>query len=461
LLSRLRSRLIWREVAEVASPSEKAGSDSERSLRSERPEFLGPVTPREYAIGLLHIGAEVEHALMVQYLYAAYSLDENQNDDGRRSLVKKWKSTILEIAREEMGHLVTVQNLLSLIGGPISFEREDYPIQDPELLPFPFQLEPLTKISLGRYILAEMPSEEVLKAHGRVAEINQIRANVQATSNLKVHRVGLIYDQITTLFTSGPVVQGPLPNGEVNPHPFIATVDIQSDSLSFQASPSAWGLGYQDLLIEIAEDRQSALAAIKLITEQGEGIYLPKELDKSHFGKFLEIYRSFPDEGSWRPSRNVANNPTTNPSVDDPARRMAGQALPWATLCNLRYHMLLLYLKHSFSIESHSASALKSARGTLISWAFGEMYNIRSISERLMCMPLGHGNQLAGPPFDMPYSLALPSRSADCWRGHRDLLMACAKLSASMLQTRNEAFLRALQTSDQTRLQQVNAIIGV
>lgn len=30
--------------------------------------------PRETAIYLLHIAAEVEHALMAQYLYAAYSL---------------------------------------------------------------------------------------------------------------------------------------------------------------------------------------------------------------------------------------------------------------------------------------------------------------------------------------------------------------------------------------------------
>jgi hypothetical protein len=451
---------VWHEVADATPLSEKLGIDSELLLRSERPEFVMPVAPREYAIGLLHIGAEVEHALMVQYLYAAYSLDENQIEERHRYLVKKWKNMILQIAREEMGHLVTVQNLLSLIGGPLCFEREDYPIQDPELLPFPFQLEPLTKISLGRYLLAEMPSEQVLKAHGRKVEIDKIRAHIQGGSNLKVHRVGLIYDQITRLFTSGSVMQGPVVANVTNLHPFLATVDIQSDSLKFQANPSAWGLGYQDLLIEIAEDRNSALAAIKLITEQGEGIDIPKQLDKSHFGKFLEIYGEFPDEG-WRPSRNVANNPTTNPRVNDPARQIIGYALPWALLCNLRYHMLLLYLKHSFYIESQSIAAPRSARGALISWAFGEMYNIRSMSERLMCMPLGSCDKLAGPPFDMPYSLALPGRSADRWRCHRDLLMASSTLIGGMLETEEESFLRALQTSDQTTLQHVNSIIGV
>ena len=33
-----------------------------------------PLEPRDAAVFLLHIAAEVEHALLVQYLYAAYSL---------------------------------------------------------------------------------------------------------------------------------------------------------------------------------------------------------------------------------------------------------------------------------------------------------------------------------------------------------------------------------------------------
>lgn len=460
MLSRLRSQLVWRTVADTASPLSTPEVDTETPFPFEWPEFAMPVAPREYAIGLLHIAAEVEHALMLQYLYAAYSLDENQKDDSRRYFVKKWKAVILEIAREEMGHLVTVQNLLSLIGGPLCFEREDYPIQDPELLPFPFQLEPLTKLSLGRYILAETPSEAVLKALGLKAEIHKISAEVQAGSNLKVHRVGLIYEQITRLFTSGPVIQGPVVSKVMDRHPFLATVDIQPDTLKFQATPSAWGLGYQDLLIEIAEDRQSALAAIKLITEQGEGIDVPKELYRSHFGKFLEIYSEFPDR-DWRPSRDVATNPTTNPKVSDPSRRITGRALPWAQLCNIRYHMLLLYLKHSFHIELHSDSEPKNVRGALISWAFGEMYYIRSISERLMCMPLETSKQRAGPPFDMPYSLALPSQSADRWRCHRDLLIASAELTRQMLHTSQaDSFLLALRASDSTTLQQVNLLVG-
>jgi len=56
-----------------------------------------------------------------------------------------WQHAILDIAREEMGHLITVQNLLRVIGGPLTFEREDYPFRS-ELYPYPFQLEPLSRL---------------------------------------------------------------------------------------------------------------------------------------------------------------------------------------------------------------------------------------------------------------------------------------------------------------------------
>jgi hypothetical protein len=118
----------------------------------EGPDFDMPIAPRERAVALLHLGSEIEHALMVQYLYAAYSLNAAQPVAEHRRQVARWREVIAEIAREEMGHLASVQNLLTLIGGPLCFEREDYPIIDPDLWPFPFDLEPLSKDSLTSYV---------------------------------------------------------------------------------------------------------------------------------------------------------------------------------------------------------------------------------------------------------------------------------------------------------------------
>jgi hypothetical protein len=79
------------------------------------PTHSPELAPRDEAWFLLNnIGAEIEHSLMVQYLYAAYSFGPDRRP-AHREEVLKWKMSILEIAREEMGHLAAVQNLLRLI----------------------------------------------------------------------------------------------------------------------------------------------------------------------------------------------------------------------------------------------------------------------------------------------------------------------------------------------------------
>jgi hypothetical protein len=107
----------------------------------------------DYAVMLLQIGASIERALMVQYLYAAYSL----RDDHAKA--KEWRKILLTIAREEMGHLLTVQNILTLLGAAFNLDRGDYPWD----VPFeacPFRLEQLTQGSLACYVYAEMPPDK-------------------------------------------------------------------------------------------------------------------------------------------------------------------------------------------------------------------------------------------------------------------------------------------------------------
>ena len=68
---------------------------------------------------LLSQGAELEHALMCQYLYAAFSLkgaaDPGLSDD-QVERVEGWRRVILKIAGEEMLHWAVVQNLLAAVG---------------------------------------------------------------------------------------------------------------------------------------------------------------------------------------------------------------------------------------------------------------------------------------------------------------------------------------------------------
>src|SRR5215475_3838273 len=79
----------------------------ERSLEiAGIPAAAPSVSPEEEALMLLEIAAELEHALLIEYLYAAFSCE-----------TVSLRNTLLLIARQEMGHLITVQNLRLLLGG--------------------------------------------------------------------------------------------------------------------------------------------------------------------------------------------------------------------------------------------------------------------------------------------------------------------------------------------------------
>src|SRR5262245_4015639 len=58
-----------------------------------------PIPPPEFnwrghAAFLLHVAAEIEHSLMVQYLFAAYSLGGDQVPQGLQASVRLWQETI-------------------------------------------------------------------------------------------------------------------------------------------------------------------------------------------------------------------------------------------------------------------------------------------------------------------------------------------------------------------------------
>jgi rubrerythrin len=398
---------------------------------------------------------------MVQYLFAAFSLGGTQIDsDDHQSKAARWRRVITDIAREEMGHLVTVENLLRLIGGPLTFDREDYPIPA-DLYPFPFELRPLSRESLARYVLAESPDDQTLEKLGLTKEMEEIRRTASyGGAGGPVNRVGIIYAAIEQLFT--------LPTDRRDPPdeltPYVHSSDIQAATRGYQARAEEWGLNYDDLKIETASNRDEALAAIQAISLQGEGSSI-EDLPTSHFGRFLEVYRDFPKDEAWRPSRKVAANPTTDSKLEGEGRNVIQdpEADLWAGLANLRYRILLVDLMHAFLTERPPDSEKRSPRGLLISWSFGEMYQLRCISDILMSLPLKAGGELlAGPPFEMPYSLALPDREPDRWRLHRDLLLASRQYNSCLqkLPTSHASYLRSLEEADQKALEQVELLIG-
>jgi hypothetical protein len=95
---------------------------TERVIGGDLPTHEPRLVPRDEAGFLLNAAAEIEHALMVQYLFAAYSVRIIPGDASAVEL-GALQNQLLQVAREEMGHLMTVENLLLLIGAPLNFYR--------------------------------------------------------------------------------------------------------------------------------------------------------------------------------------------------------------------------------------------------------------------------------------------------------------------------------------------------
>ena len=110
--------------------------------------------PRVELIRLLREAAEVEHALMLQYLYCAFSIRPQYG-----ALVGSGAPTsdnLVGVAVQEMQHLGAVNRLLMTLGAAPNLTAMEFP-HEPEIYPFEFKLEPMSLKSLAKYIYAEAP----------------------------------------------------------------------------------------------------------------------------------------------------------------------------------------------------------------------------------------------------------------------------------------------------------------
>lgn len=441
-----------------------------------------PISPElngnQYAIFLLHIAAEIEHTLMAEYLYAGYTLGGAKVDPKYHETILRWQETILGIAKEEMGHLVTVQNVLRLISGPVSFERQDVPF-DARFYPFFFTLERLTLDSLAKYVYAEKPPDWT----GPLADEITERAQ-QANNGAPLNAVGGLYRlMIETI-------------GDPNTLPDSA---FRPDSVTYQASWSEWGRGYAhgsrgnlynparpttpDLIIRVCNDRASAVEALQAIADQGEVAYQGEE---SHWKRFLDIYVEWKaileKDKHFDPSRPVATNPFVTDALPEKQRKGKVTWKPdeaneithpvtfyWAHLFNVRYRLLLTGLTHSFSLRGSLASTTRTtARGDVITLIFSEMYKIRALSGLLVAQPLRSDTPVedvaAGPPFQMPYTLNIPDREQDRWRWYRDMLDASRTILTTLLTIDDDEqrvrFAKAMIDADDQELVVINRIIA-
>jgi hypothetical protein len=379
----------------------------------------------DWTLLLLKAAAEIEHSLMVQYLYAALSIGEppfrgSSVPPNAATIAAGWRRQLLLIAREEMAHLLTVQNFFQILGIDPSLERQAFPA--PSFYPFPFQLEPVSRHSLAKYVVAEMPASEATKIPEIIAE-----ANTAAGSN--VNLVGPIYHTLSEIMKDSTRLTD-------------ADLDF-SGAYTRQATADDWFANDADLIVRNPKSRDEVYQALREIGEQGEGPWeQARDSIPSHYSRFLSIYNAFPSQkagapADWTPTKAVPTNPNTSGAGAGAITNES--ALLWSRLSNIRYRMLLTLIQHALTLEGpKSKDDTITPKGYLIDWAFEEMVGrklagLARLDRVISSFPQGNDpNIKAASPFELPYSLFVPTNPHSRWKLQNQLIGASIGLRSQI-----------------------------
>jgi Ferritin-like len=428
-----------------------------------------PATPLEKAVRLLRVASQIEHALMVQYLYAGYSFAPTQRE-------------IANVAIEEMSHLMTVQNLLRFIGKAPYLYRQDYgppTNEDERLFPFDLRLEPLSHVSLAKYIMAESPGSLPLGIDSGVfAHIVELAVG---PAHEPVNRVGTLYALLGAVFGSQQLL---FELAETEDQWYVAVNQLaaeaaqfydgrdrlhlpdsafQATSASDQASDRDWDRsvvnGIDEFRVHVIANRREALEALRDIGLQGEGPS-PIATETAHFRRFYDLFvRFFGADGmGTNPPPGVASVPAGSGIVLDAGGSGDNvishpSTMRWARLADLRYAILLASLEQYLRAPTDDRAFLRG-------WCFAEMFALSKLAELLRRLPRGvkSAPDVAALPFNLPDWLATGAQWSDLVAAFGESMTIAQELRDDVgVAPDHQRLLVHLLASDKRKLQEATA----
>ena len=360
------------------------------------PEAPFVIEHREALIYMLCEAAELEHAIMCQYLFAAFSLKQSEDEGGltgtELAAVRRWRTQVSRVATQEMLHLALVQNILSAIGAAPHMSRPNLPAPARHypagvrlaLLPFGEQ-------ALRHFMFLERPEGMELDDADGLAAIAQATPVVNkrdiVPSGQDFQTIGHLYRSIEA--------------------GLARLVDKHGENWLFVGPPRAQAtqgrFGWPELVA--VTDLASAQRAIDEILEQGEG---PRgHWRDAHFGQFVAILEEY--------QQLCAANPDFDPvravmaaNVRPPERAIEVTLISdpltarVADLFNVGYEILLQIFERFFAHTEETDQELQVlADGTVALM----LRVIKPLGDLITTLPVGaeHPGQTAGPSFELFY----------------------------------------------------------
>jgi hypothetical protein len=377
-------------------------------LRSGAPEGDRPlvIEHREPLIYMLCSAAELEHALMCEYLFAAFTL-KRSTDEGlseyQLGAVDRWRQTLLMVAKQEMLHLAINCNLVNSLGASPHLSRPNLP-QPAKHYPSGVRLAllPFGEQALRHFLYLERPEGMDFDDADGLAAVD-CAVPVMSEQEIAPHlqefaTVGHLYRSIEAGFRHLAEKMG-------EEQLFVGSASGQVGGELF---------GWPQLRPVTCVD--DVVQAIEAIVEQGEG---PRgDWRNAHFGRFLGVLDEYlamraasPGVEFARPVLPAFVRPPEDGKLVDLITDLKTAAV--ADLGNVAYEVLLQLLYRLLSRVDETDDQVK----ILSQVAVGLMFDvIEPLGEILTTLPVGpeHPGRTAGPSFELFYQpdYLLPHRTA-------------------------------------------------
>ncbi|HTK46276.1 MAG TPA: ferritin-like domain-containing protein [Patescibacteria group bacterium] len=378
---------------------------------------------REALIWTLGKAAALEQLVMCQYLYAAFSMkdrDEEGLTTEQLDATRRWRRELIHIAEQEMLHLALVQNLLSAVGAGSAFERPNFPLP-PHAYPAGIRMEliPFDEQALRHFIYLERPDGLDMADQDALAAVEKAVPLPRADE-----------DEI------GPRLQDFETIGEL-----YRAIEVGFDRLAEKLGEKQLFLGPRSAQAAVGHfplpnlapvaDLASAHAAIDTIVEQGEGAR--GEWREAHFGRLVTVLDEYLDlrdaDASFVPARPVLaacvrerEDGIPMPLITDPFTNRC------VDLLNAVYEVILQLLARYFAHTDETDDQL----GVLAEVNIGLMRSVvKPLGGLVTRLPVGdsYPGRTAGPTFELFYGsdLLLPHRDA-AWAVMEERMRLLAEL---------------------------------
>jgi CDGSH-type Zn-finger protein/truncated hemoglobin YjbI len=371
------------------------------------PEAPFVIEHREALIYMLCEAAELEHGIMCQYLFAAFSLKQTEDEGltkGEADAVNRWRRAISHIATEEMLHLALVHNLLSAIGAAPHLGRPNLPAPAHH---YPagvnLTLVPFGEPALRHFMFLERPEGMALKgAEGIDAPVHEA---VPLMAERDIVPQPQDFATVGHLYRSIEQGLAHLAEKFGEQNLFVGPPRAQATTQHFR---------WPELVA--VTDLATAQQAVDTILEQGEGAR--GHWQQAHFGQFVQILDEYREmlatNSAFDPARPAMFATVRRCEHDDTVPRITERVTSrCADLFNVSYEILLQMMERYFAHTDESDAQLGTLADATISLMVGVL---KPLGDLITTQPVGpaHPGNTAGPSFELFYEndYLMPHREA-------------------------------------------------